>query len=63
MKDIPRIITGVLLILLGLGLVFTILLGGDNYIVLSGLSLISLIIGIVILSNKKENKIEEIRKK
>jgi hypothetical protein len=51
------------LILLGLGLVFTILLGGDNYIVLSGLSLISLIIGIVILSNKKENKIEEIRKK
>ena len=61
MKDIPGIITGILLILLGLALVFDILLTG-NYI-LSGLGAISLIVGIVILLNKKENKIEEIRKK
>jgi membrane-bound ClpP family serine protease len=62
MKDIPRIITGILLILIGLGLVIAILSGGD-YISLGGLSAISLIIGITILLNKKENKIEEIRKK
>ena len=62
MKDIPRIITGILLILFGLALVFAILTGG-NYIALDGLSLISLILGVIILSNKKENKIEAIRKK
>ncbi|MFZ1970568.1 MAG: hypothetical protein WAU65_00050 [Candidatus Nanoarchaeia archaeon] len=61
MKDIPRIITGILLILSGLGLVIVILSDG-NY-VLSGASLILLIIGIVILSNKKENKIEEVKKR
>lgn len=61
MKDIPRIITGILLILLGLGLIFVILSSG-NYTLLSALSLVFIIIGIVILSNKKENKIEEIKR-
>ena len=55
MKDIIRIITGILFVLLGLGLVVYILTSGDYLI--SAASIISLILGIVILLNKKENKI------
>ncbi len=61
MEDIPRLITGILLVLAGLSLVVIILLQG-NYVTLDGASLILLILGIVILSNKKENKIEEIKR-
>ena len=55
MKDIPRIVTGILFIILGLGLVAYILVSGTY--VISAVSIISLILGIVILTNKKENKI------
>jgi inner membrane protein involved in colicin E2 resistance len=62
MKDLPRIITGILLILIGLSLVWVILNDG-NYVTLDGATLILLILGVIILLNKKENKIEGIRKK
>lgn len=62
MKDTSRIITGILLILLGLGLGSVILFVKDSYSILI-FGVLSLIFGIIILMNKKEDKIEEIRKK
>jgi uncharacterized protein YbjQ (UPF0145 family) len=55
MRDIPRIVTGISFIILGLGLVVYILTSGSY--VLSAAGAIFLILGIVILFNKKENKI------
>jgi hypothetical protein len=62
MGDIPRIITGIFLSLLGIILGSTFLFVKEGYFYLI-LGIPSLIIGIIILFNKKENKIEEIRKK
>lgn len=62
MGDIPRIITGILLIFIGLSLIL-VALSTSDYLFISGISAISLILGVIILLNKRENKIEEIRKK
>jgi glucose uptake protein GlcU len=63
MNDIPRIITGILLILGSLGIVLFLLFYQTNVFTLAGTALVILILGIYILQNKKENKIEEIKKK
>ncbi len=62
MKDTSRIITGILLILLGLGLGSVIFFVKDSYSNLI-FGILSLIFGVIILVNKKEDKIEEVRKK
>jgi membrane-bound ClpP family serine protease len=62
MKDTSRIITGVLLILFGIALSSVILFVKASYSAL-GLGILSLIFGVIILANKKEDKIEEVRKK
>lgn len=62
MIDLPRIITGLCFLLLGFFLIFSSVLSSISYWVLF-FGIIILIIGIVILLNKKENKIEEVRKK
>jgi len=61
MKDTSRIITGVLLILGGIALSSIILFVKTNYSSLV-LGIFSLILGIIILANKKEDKIEEVKK-
>ena len=61
MRDFPRILTGIFFILCGLGLIVVIISSGS--IILAGLSLMFLILGIYILQNKNENKIEEVKKK
>ena len=62
MKDTSRIITGILLILFGSGLCAVFLFISEDYSYLI-LGIILLIFGIIILVNKKEDKIEEIKKK
>lgn len=62
MVDYPRIITGLIFLLLGFFLIFLTISSNQNY----GSMIIGafcLIIGIVILLNKKENKIEEVKKR
>ncbi len=56
MRDIPRIITGILFVLLSLSSVLLVFITQSNYFILVT-SIILLILGIVILSNKAENKI------
>lgn len=57
MKDFPRIITGLALLLIGLYICFS------NFLQLVVLifGIIVAIIGIVILLNKKENAIEQVK--
>ena len=62
MKDTSRIITGVLLILVGISLGSVSLFVKVNYSSLI-LGILSFIFGIIILINKKEDKIEEVKKK
>lgn len=62
MKDTSRIITGILLILFGIALSSVIFFVRDNYSSLI-LGILSFIFGAIILVNKKEDKIEEVRKK
>jgi len=62
MKDTSRIITGILLILFGIALSSVVLLVKENYSSLI-LGILSFIFGIIILINKKEDKIEEVKKK
>ena len=61
MADIPRIITGIFLVLLGFFLSLLPLFTNQWVSLISGIPI--LIIGIVILFNKRENKIEEVRKR
>jgi uncharacterized membrane protein HdeD (DUF308 family) len=61
MNDIPRIITGAVLVLIGIGLCSLPLFTEQWFSLISGIPI--LIVGIVILLNKHENKIEEVRKK
>jgi hypothetical protein len=61
MKDIPRIITGVIIILIGLGLAIGALFIETSRIYLLIESVPALIIGIVILFNRKENEIEKVK--
>jgi len=61
MKDIPRIITGAVLILIGIGLSILPLFTEQWVSLISGIPI--LIIGIVILLNKHENKIEQVKRK
>jgi hypothetical protein len=61
MKDTSRIITGILLILAGISLGSVVLFAKGNYTSLV-LGILSFIFGIIILINKKEDKIEEVRK-
>ena len=63
MKDIPRIITGTILALGGFFLLFYILFMHGDPVTFGGLGAILLIIGVIILFNKHENKIEEIKKR
>jgi hypothetical protein len=62
MKNTSRIITGILLILAGIALGYVYLFINQDYNSLI-LGSISLIFGVIILVNKKEDKIEEIKKK
>ena len=62
MKDTSRIITGILLILFGLALISMPLFASLNYSALV-LGILALIFGVIIMANKKEDKIEEVRKK
>jgi len=62
MKSTSRIITGLLLILAGIALGSVYLFVNEDYSSLI-LGIISLIFGVIILINKKEDKIEEIKKK
>jgi cadmium resistance protein CadD (predicted permease) len=61
MSDAPRIITGILLILIGIALSSIILFVKESYSYLL-LGILALVIGVVILLNKKEDKIEEVKK-
>lgn len=61
MRDTSRIITGIILILFGLGLIPVPLFTKGNYSPMI-LGIISFIFGIIILINKKEDKIEEVKK-
>lgn len=62
MKDASRINTGILLFLSGIALSSVpLFVKGSYYTLIFGIIL--LIFGIIILINKKEDKIEEIKKK
>jgi membrane-bound ClpP family serine protease len=62
MKDTSRIITGISLILIGISLSSIVLFAKGNYSTLI-FGILSFIFGIIILINKKEDKIEEVKKK
>ena len=57
MRDIPRIVTGLVLLLLGLYICF----GYFSQTVMLIFGVIIAIIGIVILLNKNENTIEQVK--
>ncbi|MGA2130146.1 MAG: hypothetical protein ABSG05_00825 [Candidatus Pacearchaeota archaeon] len=59
MTDFPRIITGLVLLFFGLYICFVYF----SQLIVLIFGIIVAIIGIVILLNKKENKIEEVRKR
>lgn len=61
MNDIPRIITGTVLTLMGIGLCALPIFISQWFSLIYGIPL--LIIGLVILFNKHENRIEAVRKK
>ncbi|HTY43788.1 MAG TPA: YbjQ family protein [Patescibacteria group bacterium] len=61
MKDIPKIVTGILLILFGIVVISSTLLLKENYSSLI-IGILSLIFGVIILLNKKENKIKSLEK-